>query len=669
MTDKPKTNDRRMSRLGLLGGVVLVVLVGQLLLLRFGGVVARWSYDLPFLWMSQIVPDDLVMVYLDPKIKSKLGQPTDRPLDRLFYTQLLDRLTREGARLVLIDILFDSPQPGSNADSELAEAIRRHGKVVLVGDFVNQWQGDYATSSPLPPITALSDAAAGWGLANVLTDSDQEVRSLSTGTEEIPSVDWVGAVRLGVETTRFPQSRSIGRWMNYYCPPMALRAVNLDHALESDGLPAGYFRNKIVIVGSRAEGGVAGAGRDEFRTPFSFRNDSAAPGATIHAFALLNLVRGDWLTRLGFAEESALVFFWGIIVSIGLLWLRPWPATLVAPAVFCAFALAATYVQVRWHVWFAWLVPAAAQTSVALVWSVGFQYVVESNRRRKLRNAFAAYLSPYMADRIANSTFDLSLGGTEVEATIMFTDLKGFTSMSETLPPAEVSHILTSYFNATTQAILEQDGTIIKYIGDAVLAIWGAPMPEPRHAERAVQAAWEMIRAGQKEIAGRSLQTRIGINTGKVLAGNLGSDFRFNYDAIGDTANTASRLESLNKYFGTDLLVGEATREQLNGRFRTRNLGRFLMAGKTQPVSVYEVLGVDSHAIKEPAWVALFDAAVRNYTGHKLDEAEHLFREVIKLRGGQDGPSEFYLDQISALRLSTPSLECRWDGIIVIQTK
>jgi adenylate cyclase len=669
MAEKPTKSERSMPWPGLLGGIMLVVLVGQLLLLKLGSGFARWSYDLPMVWMSQDVPDNLVMVYLDARVKANLGQPTDQPLNRWFYTQLLDRLTAEGARLVLFDILFDSPQVGTNADAGFAEAIRKHGNVVLVGDFVKQWQGDAFTSSPLPPITILTDAAGGWGLANVLTDPDLEVRNLSTGSEYLPSVDWVGAILLGAETARVPRSRSIERWINYYCPPTELRAVNLDHALEPDGLPAGYFHNKIVIVGSRAEGGVAGAKRDEFRTPYSLRDETSAPGAAIHAFSLLNLVRGDWLTRLGFAQESALVFIWGILISVVLLRLRPWPATLFAPAVFCVFALTAVYVQARWHVWFSWLVPAGVQTSIALVWSVGFQFVMESRRRRKLRNAFAAYLSPYMADRIANSKYELSLGGTEVEATVMFTDLKGFTNMSETLPPAEVSHILTSYFNATTRAILEQDGTIIKYIGDAVLAIWGAPIPEPRHAERAVRAAWGMIQAGQKEIAGRSLRTRIGVNTGKVLAGNLGSDFRFNYDAIGDTTNTASRLESLNKLFLTELLVSEATREQLGVRFRTRNLGRFIMPGKTKPVLVHEVLGVDPLTAGQPPWVSLFDAAVRSYAVRKLDEAEKNFREVIKLRGGQDGPSQFYLVQIAAAQKSAPSADCSWDGVIVVQSK
>ncbi len=492
--------------LGLLGGVALVIFVGQLLLLPVGDGLARWSYDLPFLWTGRNVPDDLVMVYLDTQIKARLGQPTDQPLDRRLYTQLLQRLTEDDAKLVLIDILFDSPSPDPSVDSQFADAIRKNGRVVLVGYSIKQFQGNIITMTPLPPIPTLTAVTADWGLAEISPDSaDQTVRLLNTGSEDFPSASWAAALVLDAAVTKHPELRLAKRWLNYYCEPALLKSVNFDQALQSDGLPRGYFRDKIVIVGVRpGGGGIAGSEREEFPTPYSRFEGSMASGPAIHALSLINLQRGDWLTRLSFVGESALVFIWGILISVALLRLRPWPATLAAPVVFGAFALIAIYIQARWHVWFSWLVPAGAQTSVALIWSVGFQYMIESRRRRKLRNAFAAYLSPYMADRIANSEFDLSLGGKEVEATIMFTDLEGFTNMTETLPPVEVSQILTSYFNITTRAILEQDGTIIKYIGDAVLAIWGAPMPEPKPAERAVRAAWGMIQAGRRRSQGAS---------------------------------------------------------------------------------------------------------------------------------------------------------------------
>src|SRR5262249_47460894 len=153
----------------------------------------------------------------------------------------------------------------------------------------------------------------------------------------------------------------------------------------------------------------------------------------------------------------------------------------------------------------------------------------ESFRRWRLRRAFAAYLSPHMADRIAESGFDLSPGGKEIDATILFTDLEGFTRMSETMPPAEGSRVLISYFNETTRAILDRNGTIIKYMGDAVMAAWGAPLADARPAQNAVLAALGMRQAGSKDITGRRLRTRFGINSGLVLAGNLGSEFRFDY--------------------------------------------------------------------------------------------------------------------------------------------
>lgn len=668
MPPTSSTRDRRTARLGLWLGIALVVSVGLLLLLRVGDGLARWSYDLPFLWASREVPEELVMVYLDPKVKTNLGQPADAPLPRRYYTQLLDKLTADGARLVLFDLIFDSPAADPQTDEAFAAAMKRQGRVVLVGYTVKQFGENTFTTASVPPVDVLANAAAAWGTAEITPDAaDQCVRRLETGSEDAPSVSRAAADVINPALA----ARPLERWLNYYCEPTQLAAVTLDQVLLENGLKPGFFHDKIVVVGARpGSGGLAGAEREEFPTPYSRLGGPNSSGPAIHALSLLNLLRGDSLMRSSFRQEVIIVLAWGVTMVVLFSRLRPLIAIVVAPVAFTVFMFGATWMQARYGTWFNWLVPAAAQTSVALLWSVSFQYMVEARRRRKLRGAFASYLSPYMADQIANSEFDLSLGGKEVEATIMFTDLEGFTNMSETLPPAEVSRILTTYFNATTRAILEQDGTIIKYMGDAVLAVWGTPMPEPRHAERAVLAAWGMFQSGQKEIAGRILRTRIGINTGMVLAGNLGSDFRFDFAAIGNTTNTAARLETLNKYFGTNLLIGDATKAQLSDRIRTRALGRFLLAGKSQPVIVHEVLGVDIAPAEELAWVKSFDAAVQNYTERKLDEAEKLFQQTIQLRGGQDGPSEFYLKRITVVRQSLPlAPDHSWDGVIQISAK
>src|SRR5436190_12306821 len=212
-----------------------------------------------------------------------------------------------------------------------------------------------------------------------------------------------------------------------------------------------------------------------------------------------------------------------------------------------------------------------------------------------------------MADKIANSDFDLRPGGEIVEATVIFTDLENFTTLSEDLDPSEVSAILIAYFEQTTRCILEKKGTIIKYVGDAVMAAWGAPIDEPAHASRAAEAACDLRALTEIEVRGRKLRTRIGVNSGKVLAGNLGSSFRFDYTMIGDTTNFASRLESLNKYLGTQILISEAVREQLDGKFNTRRLREFRVAGKTRSVIIHELLCRCDDRSGEQNWIQIFE--------------------------------------------------------------
>jgi adenylate cyclase len=316
--------------------------------------------------------------------------------------------------------------------------------------------------------------------------------------------------------------------------------------------------------------------------------------------------------------------------------------------------------------WFAWLIPAGVQMPLGLAWAVGSQYLLESRRRKELRKAFGFYLSPQMADKIANSDFDLRPGGRIVDATVIFTDLENFTTLSEDLDPAEVSAILIAYFEQTTRCILEKRGTIIKYIGDAVMAAWGAPIAEPAHAVSAVEAACDLRALTQIEVRGKKLRTRIGINSGKVLAGNLGSTFRFDYTMIGDTTNFASRLESLNKYLGTQILISEAVRERLDGKFITRRLGEFRVAGKAHSVIIHELLGRADGRSEQRAWIEAFEAGLDAFRTGKFSDAADLMNRARQLRAGSDGPAEFYLRRIAILR--NQALE-KWDGIIEISEK
>ena len=217
------------------------------------------------------------------------------------------------------------------------------------------------------------------------------------------------------------------RWINYYGPKNTFSSVNFAQALDPEGVPPGYFKDKIVIVGGRSTVGYLAAGRDEFGTPYSRGTHQFTPGLEIHATVLLNLLRGEWLTRMPGNWEAVVIILAGLIAG-ALAAVRP--SFAVAAALIVSFAIACLACWFVWHqhVWFDWLVPAAVQMPLGLVWSVGSQYLLESRRRKELRRAFGFYLSPQMADKIADSDFDLKPGGKLVEVTVIFTDLESFTS-------------------------------------------------------------------------------------------------------------------------------------------------------------------------------------------------------------------------------------------------
>jgi adenylate cyclase len=658
----------KAASIGGLAGVLLTVLCGIVLTRPIGDALAQLSYDLPFPFQTGI-PSELVMVYIDAGAKRNLQQPTDKPLDRHFHVKLLDRLRDDGAKVVFYDLLFDQPSSDQTADEEFARAIRRNGHVVLVADYAQQLQrSNFLIDEPIPPIPSLREAAAGWGLARITLDADHIVRRIDSGSDNYPSATWVAASFLRAEVTKSPQNRLQERWLNFPGSPHEFRAIKFDQAISSQSLAPGFFREKIVVVGSRPEVGVEGDQPEAFRTPYSTFNRPLATGGAIHATSLLNLVRGDWLTRLGAKSELGIIVLWGSFVGVLLMVLRPWYAIVAAIILAALLAGFSILLPIQRHVWFAWTIPVMAQTPIALIWGVGYQYIVESRRRRHIRRAFALYLSPYMADRIADRDFDLSLGGKEVEATVMFTDLAGFTSMSEPLTPTEVSKMLTSYFTRMSKAIKDRNrGTLIKYLGDGVMASWGAPEPDPQHAQHTVLAALDIIRAGQESGNGPPLRTRIGINTGIFLAGNLGSEDRFDYTLFGDATNFASRLEGLNKYLGTNILISDATFRQLKNGIQTRALGRFIVVGTSKPAAVYEVLGRTIEFQPTPAWLDTFARALDHFAKRELDAAEKMFRQTVELRGGKDGPSQFYLQRIERER-TKPDTSV-WDGTVRLQEK
>jgi adenylate cyclase len=655
---------RRMT-LATAVGCTITIGIG-LACLRFAAPLERASYDLPFRWRAPLDPDrnGVVLVYLDAKSAWDLHQPIDDIWNRNLHVQLLERLTKDRARLILYDIIFDTPSSDAAIDEAFAEALHHFGHAVLSGGIeIIQPRGGVKQERILAPIEIFRKAAAGWGVGVFNpVDADYVVRQIYSGGE-VPAATWRGAEVLGapVTKTQFGGDAQL-RWVNYYGPPGQLTSISLADAL---GVPAGFFRDKVVMIGGWEVSGPGRNGRDEFATPFPNGFPRLAQGLEVHATILLNYIRSEWLTQMTTGCQVLVVVIVGLLAGL-LSRLRPLTATACAVVLAALIAGAACWLVWNRYVWFNWLTPAAVQVPIGLVWAVGSQYLLESRRRKELRRAFGFYLSPEMADRIGDADFNLKPGGKIVEVTVMFTDLENFTTLSEKLDPTEVSAILTSYFGQTTRCIQQNHGTVIKYIGDAVFAAWDA-IREPQHAIRAAEAACDLRAVIELEIEGKKLRTRVGIHTGKVLAGNLGSEFRFDYTMIGDAVNFASRLESLNKYLNTQVLLSDDVQRQLDDKFVTRRLGEFKVAGKTESVVIHELLCRREAHNYEHDWIEIFEQGLVVFRAGDFDRARQLMMRTREMRDGGDGPAGFYLRRID--QLVTNGRGEDWTGVVELNKK
>jgi adenylate cyclase len=662
---------------------VMIVMAGLVFNdLKVGGFLARLSFDLPFRF-RQSRPTEAIIVTVDDQSRKDFGLPAGTPIPRKLQAELLERLTRDGARVVFYDLLFDMPSDDPAGDEAFAAAMRKSGNVVLSALYETPDHDVANVDIVTQPVPMFRDAARAWGLAGPLAlDPDNAVRRIEVPGIEGDLAHWKVAELLKASVTKQHETHRRPRWLNYYGPA----AVTIPWCTFYEALRdqrQGFFRDKIVCIGSRPPAAGRKFGQDEFGFPYSRwgtkgsfwgtgddqrgRSDYII-GLEIHTTALLNLVRDDWLRSMGVPIQLVLVILIGILATTIAYSLSPVRGVLVLTVLAAGIAITSVVLQIRGNVWWNWMAPVAVQIPLAAIGSGASLYLGEVRRRAQLRQAFSLYLSPQMADRISEEQVDLKPGGKLVEATVMFTDCKGFTSMSEELKDAQrISETLIAYFTETSKHVLENDGTILKYIGDAVFACWNAPIAEPNHAVKAAKAAWAMHTASQKAILGRSLATRVGVCTGEVLAGNLGSPYRFDYTAIGDTVNFASRLEGLNKFLGTNVLIADSTRKRLDDQFVLRMLGNFIVAGKTSAVAIHELIAPPGESAGDVAWLAKWDESMKALRQGDFAAMQKALREVVWQRGGTDGPSEFYLKYLAKLEKEDSLRE--WTGIVKLTEK
>ena len=574
------------------------------------------------------------------------------PWPRLVHAAVIDFLARGPAKVIVYDGLFTERDnrrfdvageewTGAESDLALAESVAKAGMVVLGADAFDEGledtskqilvpldgipalkagreAGECVEPRPIlvPPYQELARAARGIGHTYTILDADGPVRRsvpfVRVGAFDVPSLGVASATLLGVngpapqatfiEQVPTPDGQLVASCralIAYRGPPQTPgRPVTFRHVSFYDlfyseqqileghtpQVDPEVFKDRIVVIGATASGTF-----DAFPTPWGL----LAPGAEIHANIIDALLRDRRLTPFdpwraaGLALGLALIV--GASAAVGSAWVTGILAALVGTT-----ATAASVYAFSKGVWLPLVAPVTA-VALTFVGQLTWQYFVEGREKRQVKRLFSRYVPKDVYEQLLADPDRAALGGKRRTMSVLFSDVRGFTAMSEKASPEEVVGQLNEYFSRMVEVLFAHHGTLDKFVGDMVMGLFGAPLDDPDHAEHAVQTALAMTRAldalnQQWSAAGRPLlDIGIGISTGEMVAGNIGSSAIMSYTVIGDTVNLGARLESLNKEYGTRLIISEATRAALKGQYDIRPLGEVIVKGKSRPVAIYEV--------------------------------------------------------------------------------
>jgi adenylate cyclase len=570
---------------------------------------------------------------------------------------------------------------------------------IIHPEFVGKMSCDKCEALGVEPnLPMLAENAKNFGFFNVVPDQDGIVRrepvivrfqnsvypSLDVATVlayNNRSLDQVAAVfnehgMVGIDFGPLSIPSDADGYVNidFHGPPNTYPWYSISDVVKADvaagKLPNGEdlkkaFGGKIVLIGPTA----IGIG-DLRPTPFE---TTSFPGVEVHANFIDNLLTGQFIHR-GIWEnviDVTFILLFSLAVGVLLSVVPAVRATMAIVFILGFFLCLAYYLFARWSIWIAVFLPTAT-LALDYVGIVSYRFFFEEQEKKKVRNAFGQYLAPAVVDRLLLEPDHLRLGGEEQELTAMFTDIRGFTAISEGLSPSELVELLNEYLSEMTGVIFRKWGTLDKYIGDAIMAFWGAPVPQADHAERACRAALEMLevlgKLQEKWLAeGRSqINIGVGINTGPMVWGNIGSKQRFNFTIMGDNVNLASRLEGINKEFGTRLIISEATYQAAGRNLVVRELDLIRVQGKMRPVRIYELLAVETDRAKFSDLLDRFQQGLECYRGGQWDAATEIFENLVQ-DYPNDKPSRVFLARCQHLLDQPP--EGVWDGVFTMTHK
>ena len=660
------------------------------------------------LYTRQDPSQDIVIVAIDDasikdSLSGGLGHFYDWP--RSYLAQVLENIEKGNPKAIGVDLLLDETSKGIsktdllnifNQISTLTLTKQKDTMFEFVKKFnpFNTHPSDLALSQALQNFTniviiakfesgALTlpnkifwKSADDLGLFNFNRDDDGAIRSLqpSVHTAEGTTYESLAlniAERVSdIDLKDIPLDENGTMMINYFGAPFSFKMIPYVDVYNGKNLE--QFNNKIVLIGA-----TAGELGDHFPVPTSSRQrtslglENEMPGVEIHANIIQTLLDKQFLSNQSKASQILTIAAIAFAAALILIFLSIWLGIAV-PAVLTFGYLWAAHFAYQHGVIVNMVYPFFA-ILITYLGSLVYKYFAEVRAKKFIETAFGRYLSPSVMNEVLKNPDLLHLGGMKKTVTVFFSDIAGFTSISEKLDPEHLIRLINDYLSAMTNVVLSHRGTLDKYVGDAIVAYFGAPISQEDHAIKACHTALEMRKTLTK--LHQKWQTenmplvdfRIGINTGDVIVGNVGSEARFDYTIMGDEVNLGSRLEGANKRYGTHIMISESTYTLVQNDFIVRELDHIKVKGKEKPVRVYELLARKGELSETgQKLLAPYNEGMKQYLVRNFDEAYKNFKEALEVYP-EDGPSKLYMQRCDILRDFPPPSD--WDGVFTMKEK
>jgi adenylate cyclase len=700
------------------GALLLSVLIGYLPTL------ISLEYDLldyRFQLRGQQDVSDSPIVILALDDQSDESTPERWPWPREYFAHVIENLNEAGVKAIGVDVIFEQADVhGPDSDDRFAQVLRDNPNVVISGKLTRP-QGKFDITTLVTPYQKFTRAGNAWGLVSTELDEDgfyrrylvgqafndsiygsfvAEVLKIYDGMDPNTSVeDLPESFRIGDYV--IPKINSYSMMINYAGPAHTFPTYSFDAVLDDEdfdllemydldafddpgdpelGLPpgllySGVLKDKIVLIGSTMQ-----ELHDDFPTPFlevvgddGKRFKALTPGVEIHASALHTILNRDFLEHVsGFVSLFVLLLL-GFLVWLQSRYLHVGISMVGSVILAVAYFALAVWMFTGHNL----ILEIAVPTLMIFLSYTGhtvYHYILSQNEKKMIRGAFMHYVPEKVVAEIIENPDKLQLGGEERVVSVLFSDVAGFTSISEKLSPKELVHLLNEYLTDMTDIVLKNKGIIDKYEGDAIMAEFGVPVSYDNHAEMACAAALEMqrrlkvMREKWRKENRPALTARIGINTGEVIVGNMGSKNVFDYTVMGDHVNLGSRLEGANKFYGTKIMISEFTYEHVKDKFHTRELDLIAVKGKARPIKVYELIAFKNEELVDQFKIMLdhYNHGIEFYQRREWEAALNSFEQGL-VAIPNDLPSQEYRRRCIEYKFNEPSAD--WNGVTVMKEK